>query len=54
VMILFGYSVIPLIVGTYLGIMAFNKINGTYQTIVINLFVLGLGITLLLKLMIRS
>lgn len=53
VMILFGYSVIPLIVGTYLGIMAFNKINTTYQNIVINLLVFGLGVTLLVKLLIE-
>ncbi|MCI0507535.1 MAG: sulfite exporter TauE/SafE family protein [Gammaproteobacteria bacterium] len=54
VMILFGYSVIPLIAGTYLGILAFNKITGTYQNIIINIFVLGLGITLLVKLALRS
>ena len=53
VMILFGYSVIPLIVGTYMGILAFNKIGSTYQNIVINIFVLGLGIMLLLKLMLN-
>jgi uncharacterized membrane protein YfcA len=50
VMILFGYSVIPLIVGTYLGIMAFNKMVSTYQTTIINLFVFCLGIILLVKL----
>jgi len=54
VMILFGYSVIPLIIGTYLGILAFNKIGSTYQNIIINLFVLGLGIILLLKLTING
>ena len=54
VMILFGYSVIPLIVGTYLGILAFNKIGSTYQNIVINIFVLGLGVILLLKLILNA
>lgn len=51
VMILFGYSVIPLIVGTYLGIFAFNKLVSNYQSLIINLFVLSLGIILLVKLM---
>jgi uncharacterized membrane protein YfcA len=54
VMILFGYSVIPLIVGTYLGIMAFNKMVSTYQTTIINLFVFCLGVILLLKLIVQS
>ena len=53
VMILFGYSVIPLIMGTYLGIITFNRIVGTYQNNIINIFVLGLGITLLLKLILH-
>jgi len=51
VMILFGYSVIPLIVGTYLGIFTFNKMANTSQNTTINILVLVLGIILLVKLM---
>jgi len=49
VMILFGYSVIPLIVGTYAGIFVFNTIGSSHQNILINLFVLVLGAILLVK-----
>ncbi len=49
VMILFGYSVIPLISGTYLGILAFNRIVNTYHNLIINVFVLGLGVSLLVR-----
>lgn len=54
VMILFGYSVIPIIAGTYLGIFAFNKIASTFQNKIINILVLGLGITLFVKLLLGS
>jgi len=53
VMILFGYSVIPLIVGTYLGIIAFNKMVSSIQNKIINIIVLGLGVTLLVKLLLK-